>query len=242
MDDYAPLSGFAVAGLISSLAGIVAVFQPWLVAVPALAVVVSIVAVARLSRPTTRAGGKWMAAFALLLSLFLVGFASARSDARKQHLQDVARPHAETWLRLILEGRVKEAHQLTFEESLRDKGDLDHAYSIGEQEAEEAMRALSGPDGKAPGFDAMAGLAKPRRDELEKFVAMPNVEKLLKLTPDAMLTFVSDELILDSASKSTISETFSVADDTGRAPPFEVTLVLERNDYGDHGSWHVSMQ
>lgn len=241
LGEYQPLSATAVAALLASIAGIVAAFQPWLVAIPLFAAVLSAIAMVIASRPDARASGRWLATTGLLFSLFIVGFASARGYSRKQHLCDLARPHAEAWLRLLLDGRIKEAHQLTQEESMRDKGDLDMVYSVGEREAAAAMAALEGADGTAPTLDAMASAPKPRRDEIEQFKAMPYVQKLLKLTPHATLSFVGEELISDTALDTVIAQTYAVAGADGEEP-FEVTLVLKRSLYGDHASWHVSMQ
>ena len=117
---------------------------------------------------------------------------------------------------------------------MRDKGDLDEIYSRGQEDVQAAMAAFEA--GGNPSED----MPEARRDEIERFVELEYVEKLLKLTPEATLTFVGDDVILDSPSKTTIAETFSVSHDD--AEPFEVTLVLERNQYKDHGAWHVSLQ
>ena len=240
LGEYKPLSRLAVVGVVVAFVGIIAAFQPWLVAIPALAAVMSAIAVATSARSDSQAGGRWLASCGLLLALFLVGFASARSYSRKQHLRDLARPHAESWLRLILEGRVKEAHQLTLKESERDKGDLDKAYSIGQTESMMAMTTLHEPHEDGADSDAMAEAPRPRRDELEVFVAMPYVAKLLDHTPEAAINFVSDELILDTTSRTTIAETFSVVEPGHEE--LEVTMVLQRTAYGGHASWHVSTQ
>jgi hypothetical protein len=90
-------------------------------------------------------------------------------------------------------------------------------------------------------MEAVANMPPARREELELFVTLPYVVKLLELNPEATVRFVSNSLLFDNASKTQIAETFSIEGASGQEP-FEVTMVLERQLYGDQASWKVSMQ
>lgn len=110
--DYQPFSRLAIVSLLLGILSATALIQPLLWAVPAVAAALSLVAMRRIALSEVRLPGRGLAVAGLGLALLFGSWAPAWYLSRYYVLVRQARERSETWLELIRQGRLYEAHQL----------------------------------------------------------------------------------------------------------------------------------
>lgn len=175
LDHYRPISPLVVVACVAALASLLAVVHPLLWIVPAVAVLLSVSAIIRLSSPQSRHGGRNAAVAALCLAALIGSYAPARTISRDRALFAESRAKTDEWLSLVQQGRVQEAHQLTQNSFDRFSGPgslaSHYAYVPPQEPPSASMQDLDMPPG---------GGQSPA-DQLKEFVAWPVVAKLLEL-------------------------------------------------------------
>ncbi len=109
---YRSISLAAVLALVFGCASALALIHPFLWVIPAVAVVIAIVALRGIAREGANLTGRGLAITGLVLALFFGSWAPTRIVTRQSHLYRQARPYADQWLELMRAGKLYEAHQL----------------------------------------------------------------------------------------------------------------------------------
>lgn len=122
LEDYRPISGLAIAACLSSVASLLAIAHPLLWVVPVVTVLLSIVAIVRISAPQSRYGGRGAAVCALCFAMLIVGYAPARSISRDRSLYSRSRARVEEFIALLQQGQVMKAHQISLDTHDRFQG------------------------------------------------------------------------------------------------------------------------
>lgn len=109
---YRSISLAAVLALVFGCASALALIHPFLWVIPAVAVVIAIVALRGIAREGANLTGRGLALTGMVLALFFGTWAPTRIITRQAHLYRQARPYADQWLELMRAGKILEAHQL----------------------------------------------------------------------------------------------------------------------------------
>jgi len=175
LPEYRPLSPLAIISLLlgSLSAGVLVSNALWGFAV--VGAVVSLVAIARLSREQGRIAGRTAAMVGLGLSLFFTAYSPAKEQGRKWLLTRDSLPVANEWFEALADGKVELAHQLTREPSNRNSMDyellkgyyannLDETHKLDEYASTEPVKSLL-----ALGRNRQVQFIRTARVEKERF-------------------------------------------------------------------------
>lgn len=126
---FKTISFWAVAALIVAVGSIFYLINEQLLAVPILAFILAIVALIRIES-VENLSGKWIAIAALTLSAFIFTSVATYKYFRHDHMIQVAKDHADTWLKMVQAGDLYKTHQLTYEypERRSEEEDLEVYY------------------------------------------------------------------------------------------------------------------
>lgn len=116
------LSFWAVAAIFVAAGSILFLINEQLLAVPVLALVLSIIALIRIGSIENLSGG-WLAIAAMTLAAFILTSSITYKQLRHQRMIQVAISHADTWLRMVQQGELYKTHQLTYEYPIRQGED-----------------------------------------------------------------------------------------------------------------------
>lgn len=114
-EGYRAVSGLAVVALLVSLFSLLAIVMSELIAVPIAAIVLSVLAWRRIQTRSDELTGRRLVLVGLAIPCLVLGVLAARIPLHSSLLYSHAHKHAETWLTLLAEERLYEAHQLTME-------------------------------------------------------------------------------------------------------------------------------
>jgi hypothetical protein len=136
---YAPLCGLAVLGFVLALLSGLAVLSPVLWTIPFSAVLVSVVALRRISSQAPRLGGRRLALAALGLSFILGGGAIAFEEGSKALTVAQGRHIAACWFDYLRRGEVERSHQLMLDPAERESrpDELKSLYAKSEKRTEQ---------------------------------------------------------------------------------------------------------
>jgi len=129
-DEYKPLSVLAITAFVVSFVSLLALAHSLMWVLPIVSLAVSLIALVRLTRPAAQEGGKTLAILGLLLTLLIIGYIPARTISRQQEISRQGREYAREWLQMVLNGKLKEAHQLSLRSHERETVYLDVAYAM----------------------------------------------------------------------------------------------------------------
>lgn len=144
-DGYRALSILAVASVLSGLVSVVSLAHPAAWIVPALSLVIAIVAWVRIQRQPDSMSGRRVALVGMSLSLFFAAAGPARYYSQRAILSRQARDFAQQFLEAMSEGDLNRAHQAAlhlsrrqprgtlldehYENSVEDRIDRDNYFS-----------------------------------------------------------------------------------------------------------------
>jgi hypothetical protein len=123
--EYRPLSGLAMAGLLTAFVSPLAFWHPVLWILPVTSIFLSAAALRNISRTQTAQAGRGIALTALTVSLAIGAAAPARLLTRQYLLQRQARQFADQWFTFMRRGEPQYAHQLTVKPA--NRGTLDES-------------------------------------------------------------------------------------------------------------------
>lgn len=144
IQDYRPLCGLAMVGLILAILSVAAYFGPALWALPFVAVIVNVLALRRIAAEAPRLGGRKAAVVGLVLALFLGSAAVAMHTTRVNLETSEAQFVIDRWFATLKSGDVPRAHQLMIDyQERKGEGDLAAYYQKDENLRKQvaAMRA-----------------------------------------------------------------------------------------------------
>lgn len=214
--EVASVSQLAVVGFILSLLSALAPIHPVLWALPVVAIVVDLWALARINHYWPELAGRPLAWAGLSLAI-VFGVAGPAHVFGRQWLFDLeAQRFAAAFFDYLRDDQPQLAHQLTLEPEVRQPfdGQLWAKY-----------RASS-----------------PRLEALEEFTAAPVIRALLALGPRATVRYYGDERYQRSQNQEVAYRLYSVTylDDDGRRRSFFVRLILIRRlDEEGVYSWYA---
>jgi hypothetical protein len=216
VQQYRPVSGWAVAalllGLLSPLAFVGAIF--WLL--PVLGVAVSVLALRQFSMPDNVSTGRSAALVGLALGLVFGTAAPAAQWSETWLLKREARSLGEAWFAHLAAGQPAKAAQLAVSPNLRRPLD-DKLWDY----------YRSGPEA---------------RKELEDLIAQPHVRTLLALGPRAKIRFYETGDVTRYEQRDLLTQYFAVTrDDQGRTKTFFVRVLTERsiNPKTKRAGWQI---
>jgi hypothetical protein len=160
------VSRAALAALLLSLLSLSILASPVFWFLPAASVVTAMFALRAIRRSSGKLLGRKSAVGALILGMFLLGYAPARYVAFQISLKHRAETFAKDWLNRLQQGQLKEAHQLTlmYHERAAPAADLEKHYEQRFPSAGDRMRSMM--EIQDPYSDLMTFLARPPIDEL----------------------------------------------------------------------------
>lgn len=113
VDEYKPLSGLAVTGLIVGLLSLLAFVGPLLYIFAIAGVVLNTAALVRIGTGSPAITGRKLALAGLVLSTLCISIAPSHRLASRHLLRKEARQFASVWFRFLAENEPRKAHQLT---------------------------------------------------------------------------------------------------------------------------------
>ena len=112
VDEYRPLSGLAVTGLVFGLLSPLAFVGPMLYIFGIVGVVLSVAALVRIGTDSPTISGRKLALAGLILSTFCISSAPAQHLVSRHLLRNEARQFASEWFRFLGNYETHKAHQL----------------------------------------------------------------------------------------------------------------------------------
>ena len=105
-------SRLAATALILSFPALLGLFHPLLLVIPLLSAVLAAAGMRAISANPTALTGRGAALVALSIAMLILGWSPARTYTRTTRLYAQAEKFGVDWIKLLSEGRTKEAHQL----------------------------------------------------------------------------------------------------------------------------------
>ncbi len=134
-ENYRTISRSAVTALILAMLSLSAFASPALWIAPILAGFLALVAL-RGIRKTEHLTGAGIAGLAIFLSAFTLVAAPTRHLSRRHTLTTQAREHVDSWCKLVIDGKLPQAYELTLEYTDRNAAGVDLETLYGPQEIE----------------------------------------------------------------------------------------------------------
>jgi len=116
---YRSVAPLAIVSVILGLASALILTTPLLAPVPVAALVVGIAALRSITRSGDQLAGRPVAIVGLCLATFFLGLGFTRHLSRQTELEHSARQMADIFLRLLEEGKTREAHQFRLSPGVR---------------------------------------------------------------------------------------------------------------------------
>jgi hypothetical protein len=192
--DYRPVNLWVVLAIFLVVLSLTAYIMPLFWIMPLLATGVSILALRSVHDETRPTSGRKGAVVALVLSLFILGSAPTRYITTMNMITHQARRHAESWLELVREGRLQEAHQLTLDLYSRVNPGL-NLESHYEERPEAPTSAFPDPMAMMQQFSPAA--------ELQNFFSQAGLRDVVKAAPNVEFEFVRSAGFERSSSPTT---------------------------------------
>ncbi|MBC8354220.1 MAG: hypothetical protein H8E66_19680 [Planctomycetes bacterium] len=232
LEDYHPISPLTIGACLAACASLLAVIHPILWVVPVVAVVLSTCAIVRVSSAHSRYSGRTAAVFALCGAVLIGAYAPARVLSRDRLLYARSQEKAAEWIKLIQEGRVQEAHQLSLSESARFRGPESLASHY------RALPPIHGSSTEDVMRESMGG---PRAGEqLRMFVSEPVVAKLLAFGDRAQIEHLENGTIGYDYGDVTVVQVFRASGVVGGgSESIDFLIRTSRREGKNLGSWKV---
>jgi len=169
LSDEQPLAGYrsvaplAVVAAILGLASALVLTTPLLAPLPVATIVAAVAALRAIHRSGGQLAGWWPAVTGLCLATFFLGWGLSSHLARQTVLEQRAREMADVFIRLLEQGKSREAHQFRQSSSLR----------------------ISSPEAIAEHYEKNAEAAK----DLQNFVTQEGVKDLIVRGESAKVQF-----------------------------------------------------
>lgn len=112
MEEYAPISGMAIAAFILSLFTPVALYAIGLAVLALLPVILGVLASVNIGRASHPIKGRGLATMSIAISMFFVTASAFGHTMIRQHLSKQAQIHFEEWIEVVARGDLHEAHEL----------------------------------------------------------------------------------------------------------------------------------
>ncbi len=215
------VSGLAVAALVLGIvsAGAVAVPLMWVVA--AAGVAVAGVALGSIAKDPGRKLGRSAAVAGMVLSLLFASWGVSNYLTRQRLIYRQAEEFAQRWLQMVLDGKLREAHQLTIPQSERHapETDLVKFYEANEE----------------------------RRFAYDDFWKQSPLSALIELPENASCRLVGDERMETDRDSSGRTESVTLQFEVqyerdGRLQrlPVQMVMARTRERYSGEASWRVA--
>ena len=214
---YQMISGLAVTGLLLAFLAPVAVFHPTLWIVPAVGIVVSLIALKRIAAAAPAMIGRKAAVFALVLSVLSAAVACSQWAAYRALIDGEARRYAEHWFAYLRNGEPHKAYQMA--EYPENRLALDE--NLWEYYAE-------GTDG--------------RRD-LESYLRREEVESLLALGDQALVRYYDTETIYRDHGNDLVVQVYAVTSEReGEKRSYFLRMTMRRHSMPETGRtyWQIA--
>lgn len=213
---YRRISVAAVFAVILGAASALALAHPLLWTLPAVAVIVALVALRAIHTEGSNLTGHNLAAMGLALGLLFGLWAPSRVLSRQWHLQTQARQFAEEWLELVRAGDLHQAHEFTLRHIERQKPGINL----------EAFYANSEPAGK----------------QYELFLSTNPMKRMAALKDQATYEFAGFRGIDLEHATEHITLTYRMRyEENGkeRSQPIAITLDRDRLERSRDFLWRV---
>ena len=123
--DYQVINGWSVVALILALLSISALLMPIFLLILSLpAIIISLVAVAKIRREPHLFMGRHLATLSLVIAVIVGGWTLGRQHYFNARMFAAAANNMDNWFQLIREGKHEEAHQLTLLAGMRTSGQM----------------------------------------------------------------------------------------------------------------------
>jgi len=160
---YRSVAPLAIVAVVLGVASALILTTPLLAPLPVAGIVVGIAALRSIAAARGQLAGRVVAIAGLCLATFFLGFGLSRHLARQSELEKVARGMADVFLKLLVEGKPREAHQFRLTPSSR----------------------ITAPEAIAEHYDKNTEAA----GELKTFVGSGVIRDLIELGQDAAVQF-----------------------------------------------------
>lgn len=214
---YEAINPWAIVALILGVISLGVLFLSWLLPVAIFAVAAGVVALYQMSDETAGQSGRWMAVTGLVLALFCSGTALGREAMRVSLLRSEAREVAEAWLRLIKEGDLPAAHQMTVAHRSRQAAEtnLKEFYAAGS-----------------------------RQEELTNYFKSSPMDKILKHAKEGEFFYEQENTVARNENDDYVDQLYRLEwkDASGIVQSFPFRIVLERSPHPTlgYGRWRIS--
>jgi len=215
--EYRTLSGMAVTGLVFGVLSVLGALTPWLWFLAWIGVVLSALGLRRIAQRAPALTGRWAAVAGLVLSVFLASAAPAEWYTYREMLRGQARQFAGQWFQCLRGDEPQKAYQLTRHPAYRKPldGRLWSYYGEGTE----------------------------LRDELQNYVARPEVRALLALGKKAQVRYYDTQRQWRENQSDMAYQVYAVTyEERGRKKTFFMGLVLARHELVNtrKAEWQVS--
>jgi hypothetical protein len=212
---YRPLAGQAVLGFFFGLLAPLAMFGPTFWAIPALAGVVNWRALGRIKKSDPAIAGRKIAIWGLSLSLVFLAAAPADWLAYRWMVRQEARRFSSLWFKYLTQDEPQKAFQLTVPPQSRKPLD-DNLWAF----------YRSGPRS---------------REDLENYVRVPVVRKLLALGPKAQVRFYETTGQTRERGNDQVEQWYAVTyeEEGERKSFFVVVQMVRRKLSGGGAGWRI---
>lgn len=245
VENYRPLSIAAIVSLVLGLIGVIGMFNPYLLVIPFVGVLVGAITLVRLQRNPHRYSGQLVAAIGLALSLLFASWGGGYASMRSAHIYDQAEEHVEFWFALLSEGKRPEAFELCLKyESRKRKGtDLDELYSLDEEEPD--MEEFAAAQGKELGGEMMTTqVPNVARMEFKMFFEREPAKTIADYANKGKVTLLRNEALEEGDYVDRVSQIYRMdfVDETGRERFIDFRVLMERWAYPgtDVFQWNVA--
>lgn len=212
--EYREISRLAVVALVLGIFSVLAIFTSVLWIVPVLAIVFGLVAFYQISRSDVLTG-KTMAMVGMALAAIWLGASVTQTTIQAASFKAHSREMAADWLGLILEGKLKEAHQLTQHPAARAPFKMSLASFYAEEDI--------------------------RQEGLEAFEKQDAVKNIQKHEGELEAKFLRDVSSSISEGRRYGTHLFQIVDKQTGKPLWDVKVTMERqpgtNDYDGMFVW-----
>ena len=135
VDDYRAFSGLSLAAfLVTLIFTTIAAVNPSLNLIAIIPIGLAIISVVQLSFSPVKSSGHIFTALALILPTAVLSFNAAYGSLRLDYLVNTAVKHSESWVKLVQDGKLLEAHELTLSRYQREDDGSDLTVARGTEE------------------------------------------------------------------------------------------------------------
>ena len=242
LEAYRPVNRVAIASLITALASAAALLNPLLWSLPAVAVVMALIALFQIRKSNGEQRGAALAKVGFGLAVFFASWSLSWYLTDYYVLTKQARVYGDEWINLLREGKIYEAHQLALPGSQRAKSgtSINELYdSVLHEHHDDHEKADNQPKPPAREEEAM-------RRELpmayREFIGGEPMRQLVAIGKSWQFTFVR----VVSVSRGDLHNSFVNLEyeigytENERPAKLHIVLRMQRTLAAREAQWHVS--